>query len=212
MWLVVLALPALVLAAMTLAAMTLAAMTPGKPKLSADEVVQAHLKSIGSAEDLAKIHTCVWEGQVSTLIVNSGHPASTGIAKLFSEGRKYRISLGFDFADYKGEHFLSDGNKAEFGFSRTSSVGRSAFGDFIARYDQILKDGLMGGTLSTAWALLDLPSRQAKVDYDGMKKVDGKDLHVLAYHPKKGLGADSRILLYFEPDTFRHVRSFTRFR
>jgi len=197
-WLVVLAVPALVLATMA----------PGKPKLSPDEVVQAHLKSLGSPEDLDKLRTCVWEGKVSTVIVNSGHPPSMGIAKLFSEGRKYRISLGFDFVDYKGEHFFSDGSKTEFGFSRTNSVGRSAFGDFMAPYDQILKDGLLGGTLSTAWALLDVPARQAKLDYDGLKKIGGKELHVLAYHPKKGLGADSHIQLFFEPDTFRHVRSF----
>ena len=62
----------------------------------------------------------------------------------------------------------------------------------------------MGGTLSAAWPLLDLSERNPKLRYSGMKKVEGKPSHVLEYDSRSG---NLEIKLYFDAETFQHVRS-----
>ena len=64
---------------------------------------------------------------------------------------------------------------------------------------------MFGGTLSNAWALLDTASRKAKISFDGTKKINGKETYVLGYSPKGG--GDIDVKLYFDKETFRHVRS-----
>ena len=61
--------------------------------------------------------------------------------------------------------------------------------------------------------MLDLKARQAKAKYEGVKKIDGRELHDLTYVPNKSSsGSDLTIHLYFEPDTFRHVMTVYRMR
>jgi hypothetical protein len=69
----------------------------------------------------------------------------------------------------------------------------------------IIKEGLLGGTLSTAWSLLHLSERQARLDYRGLKRLEGKACHEVLYRPKKG--GTFQILLYFDETDFRHVRT-----
>jgi hypothetical protein len=69
-----------------------------------------------------------------------------------------------------------------------------------------LKEGLIGGTLSTAWPLLRMDQTQPKLDYRGLKKVDGRQLHEVGYRPRKGSG-ELKVSLFFDPETFRHVRT-----
>jgi serine/threonine protein kinase/tetratricopeptide (TPR) repeat protein len=71
--------------------------------------------------------------------------------------------------------------------------------------DAIIREGLLGGLLTTAWPLLNLDERKAKVSFDGLKKMDGQDLYLLHYHPHKS--TDLEINLYFDPQTFRHVKT-----
>jgi hypothetical protein len=70
-------------------------------------------------------------------------------------------------------------------------------------HNEILTEGLWGGTLSTGWALAHLDERLAKLQDRGLKKVNGRELRRVDYTPKKH--SDLEIQLYFEPDTFRHV-------
>src|SRR5207237_8203045 len=78
-------------------------------------------------------------------------------------------------------------------------------GGFLYNYDAIIKEGLFGGTLSTAWPLLDMSSHNAKLEYAGTKTIDGRQVHKLNYLPKKG--SDLEISLYFDAQTFQHVRT-----
>jgi hypothetical protein len=70
----------------------------------------------------------------------------------------------------------------------------------------MLREGLLGGTMTTAWALLNTLQRQPKLNYSGQKKVDGRQVHELKYRAKRGAG-DLQISLYFDAGTFRHVGS-----
>jgi hypothetical protein len=62
------------------------------------------------------------------------------------------------------------------------------------------------GSLSTNWALLNVAGRQPKLDVTGIKKIDGRSLYEMKYAPKKANG-NIQAFLYFDPETFRHVRS-----
>ena len=57
---------------------------------------------------------------------------------------------------------------------------------FFAEYEIIIREGLFGGTLSEAWPLLDLQQKNPKLEYLGIKKLDGKEFHVIRYAPRKG--------------------------
>jgi len=105
---------------------------------------------------------------------------------------------------YRGEQFICDGEKTSV-TGTYSDKSRSEFGQFLRAEDLPIREGLLGGALSTAWPLLDLDSRNGKLRYQGLKKVDGIELHAVSYQPKKGTDLD--ITLLFEPDTFRHVRT-----
>jgi hypothetical protein len=47
--------------------------------------------------------------------------------------------------------------------------------------------------------------KNPKLESTGTKEVDGKKLIAMKYVPRKG--SDLKIVLYFDPDTFRHVRT-----
>jgi hypothetical protein len=89
--------------------------------------------------------------------------------------------------------------------SATAQQTRSIFGEFIRTQDTIIREGLLGGALSTSWPLLNLGDRKAKLSYDGLKAIDGKKLIDVRYKPKKS--SDLDIHLYFDPETYRHVKS-----
>ena len=82
---------------------------------------------------------------------------------------------------------------------------RSALGSFLMTHSLIFKQGLMGGTLSSAWPLLDLTKRNVELEYSGEKKVGNQMLHELKYVPRGG--SDVQIKIYFDLDTFKHVRT-----
>ncbi len=66
--------------------------------------------------------------------------------------------------------------------------------------------GLLGGVLTTGWCFLRLEQLQPKLNYRGLKKIDGRQLHELSYTARKG-NDGMRVDLYFDPETFRHVRT-----
>jgi hypothetical protein len=68
-----------------------------------------------------------------------------------------------------------------------------------------MKEGLLGGVLSLGWPLLDIEKRNASLNYNNAK-VDGRELHEIDYTPKGGMN-NIKVKLFFEPDTFRHVRT-----
>ena len=77
--------------------------------------------------------------------------------------------------------------------------------NFVDGNEVVLRDGLLGGTLSSSWALIDLANKKAKLSFEGTKKIDGKEYYVMGYSPKGGSDVD--IKLYFEKETFRHART-----
>jgi len=174
-----------------------------EPATTADELTAKHLDSIGSKEARAAAKTRAVQGTADYRILVGGGGKTSGKTGLVSEGHKLRFMMKFPM-DYRGETFVFNGDAVKVAFSNTNQ-SRSPFAAFLATYEVLIRDGLFGGVLSTGWALSDIPDRKAKLVYEGLKKVDGRELHQIRYLPHKG--SDVEILLYFEPDTFRHVKT-----
>jgi hypothetical protein len=176
----------------------------GEPALRPEDLVAQHLASLGSAEARAAAKTRVVQGAAVYKILVGGSGRLDGKTGLVSDGRKVRFMVKLPQNDYKGESVAFNGDSVQVAFSNANQ-SRSPFSSFVSAQDAILREGLLGGVLSTAWALLDVPDRKPKLEYEGLKKVDGHQLHQLRYWPRKG--SDMEIRMYFEPETFHHVKT-----
>jgi hypothetical protein len=72
-------------------------------------------------------------------------------------------------------------------------------------HDKVFAEGLIGGTLSSAWPLLDLATRGPKLQYAGTEKVDGRQAHKLRYLPRDG--GDLKITIFIDAENFHHLRT-----
>lgn len=167
-----------------------------------EDIISGHLDSIAKAETRAAAKSRVVEGTAQFKILTGGAGTIDGKAVLVSLERKVQLMMKFPNNDYRGETFITDGNKVQVA-STTSAQTRSSFGEFIHVQDVVVREGLLGGVLSTAWPLLELKDRNPKLSYEGRKNIDGKDLYDVRYKPKKN--ADVEVHLYFDPESFHHV-------
>ena len=175
--------------------------------ITPDNLVARHLDSIASAETRAAIKSRVVQGKLKFTVLVGGGGFIEGTWGRVSEGQKSNFVMRFNRGDWRGEQFVFNGDKA-YVAAKTASQRRSVFGDFVHSQDYIVKEGLLGGELSTAWALGNLEANHPKLTYAGIKKVDGKDVHDLEYHSSRS--SDMQIHLYFDPETFHHVKTVYR--
>src|SRR5262245_47232811 len=173
-------------------------------KLTAEELIARHLGSVGTAEARSKASTRVASGETKFIARVGGSANVDGQAMMVSSGPKLRFGLKLPLNDYPGEDMAFDGAQAATGLLPQGR--RSQLSAFFSSKTLPLKEGLIGGTLSTAWPLLRLDQTQPKLDYRGLKKVDGRQLHEVSYRPRKG-SDDLKVSIFFDPETFRHVRT-----
>ncbi len=173
-------------------------------KMTAEEVVRKHLESIAATETRESIKSRIAIGTTKfSYRVTKGVGKSEGTAVMASEGDRSLIGMNFPEADYPHERLGYDGKSFTTGFIRTGI--RTVLGDFLYSHNDVFKEGLVGGSLSQTWALLNLAERKPKLEYGGTKKINGKEAYVLSYGLRKG--SDFEIRLYFDTSTFQHVRT-----
>lgn len=171
-------------------------------KISADDIVAKHLESIGTVEARKNIKNQVASGlvQYAVLLNKTGGNGKIVIA---SEGRKLLYGMSFSIPSYPAETIVFDGKNAKIAFAINNA--RSAFGDYLYRYKDTITEGLLGGVLGSGWALHDLVGRKAKIDFDGTKKINDREVYVLKFMPKGG--ADLSFTIFIDLQTFEHVRT-----
>jgi hypothetical protein len=172
-------------------------------KLTAEDVIARHLESLGGAEARASVKSRVMQGTVLATVRIGGGGELKGGAVMASQGPMSLIGLIFGTQDYGNEKMAFDGNKLTLGELRPGT--RTRLGGFVLTHDIIFKEGLIGGTLSASWPLLDLSGHNPKLRYSGTKKINGRQTHVLEYEPRSGGNLD--IKLFFDAETFQHVRT-----
>jgi hypothetical protein len=111
--------------------------------------------------------------------------------------------MDFGQPSYPHERIGFDGNDAF--VAQTAPGMRSPLGQILHPQKRPIEEGLLGGVLSTQWALLHAEELRPKLKYKDLKKADDVKYHVLEYKPRKK--SDFRINLFFEQETFRHVRT-----
>jgi hypothetical protein len=177
--------------------------------LKPEEVIAKHLDSIGSAQARKHLKSRAVVGAATYRVLVGGTGAVDGKFQFASEGQKSDFLFKINANGFLGEQFICDGSKASVAGTYPDKH-RSEFGVFVLDQDAVLHESLLGGVWSSGWPLLDLEARKAKVQSEGTKKVDGRELIAIRYQPKKRTDLD--ILLYFDPQTYQHVLTTYRAR
>lgn len=178
-----------------------AATPDDKPK--PEDIVAKHLQSIGTDQARAAIKSRVIAGASQVTFKSRGTATLQGGAVLASDGPRNMVTMKFDTPNYPYEKIGYNGDKVSAYQVRPGEY--TNLGSFARSYPALLKEGLMGGVLSSAWALNDLPTRKPKLEYGGTKKIDSRQVIELRYLPRGG--SDLKISLFFDAETFQHVRS-----
>lgn len=173
-------------------------------KMKPEELVAHHLNAIGSPEALSALKSLSASGAAELEILVGGNGNLTGKSRFVSEGDKLSLLVHFGISDYLQDHVFFDGKDIGVAYIRPGA--RSPLGEFLFTYDKVLKEGLFGGVLSTAWPLLHLKERNPHIKFKGLKKISGHKYDALEYRPRHGSGG-VRIMMYFDPETFRHVET-----
>lgn len=171
--------------------------------LSAEQLVAAHVKSIGRLEYIAKIKSRTFVGTTGVEFIQGMNGELKGTSMFVSQGSSLAIVAKYQDINYPGEYLAYDGKAVSVGYMKPGQ--RSPLADFIFRFNEVAKEGFLGGTLSGSWPLLDI--KKSDPDLKCRKtKVEGKELYELEYRPKN-MRSDLKIRMYFDPETFRHVRT-----
>jgi hypothetical protein len=178
-----------------------AATPDDKPKV--EDIVAKHLQSIAKDEARAAVRSRVIAGATVATFKSRGSASIQGGAVLASEGARNIVTMKFEATQYPYEKIGYDGNKV--GAYQIHPGEYTSLGGFVKANPVLLKEGLIGGTLSSAWALNDLASRKPKIEYGGTKKIDSRQVIELRYFPHGG--SDLKISLFFDAESYQHVRS-----
>lgn len=186
--------------------------TPGfaqDKKLTIEELIAHHLDSIGTAQARAFPKNRFVSGTVK-LVSRVGTASNIdGQVAVASSGAKLRYSMMFNSPQYTGEQLAFDGSKVLTG--HLPGGKRSALSLYLEQQSLPLRDGLLGGSVSTAWAMLRLDQLKPRLDYKGVKKIEGRQLHEVSYRPVKG-STDLKVAVFFDAATFQHVRTEYEFK
>jgi hypothetical protein len=172
-------------------------------KMKPEEVIAKHLASIGPADALAAIKSRIMVGNAKA-VFRTGAIDISGVSQFASEDDKVVFAMVFKLANYPYEKAGYDGKKVTVSLIETTGA-RTILGNFIMAQDAIFRHGLIGGSLSSAWPLLNPNPKEAKISYSGTDKINGRQVHVLKYSPHNA--GSLKISLYFDAETFQHVRT-----
>ncbi|MET0645827.1 MAG: hypothetical protein ABW208_04350 [Pyrinomonadaceae bacterium] len=194
---------ALSCAALAAAALPAAPRAAANEKPKPEELVARHLEAIGTAEARSPARPRVVTGDTRIDVKAGGRGGSVGSGLIASAGDKVLLGATFSSPDYPFERIGFDGTRLSARPFRPNV--RSPLANFFLSHEAVFKEGLIGGVLSTAWPLLHLDGRKPKLSYAGSGEAAGRPAHKLRYAPRKG--SDLKIVLFFDAETFRHVRT-----
>jgi hypothetical protein len=181
----------------------------GDEDLDAEKLIAAHVRALGNPKALAKIQSRTFVGTSEVRMIQGSNWTLKGNSMFVSEGTKLGIVLQYLDVNYPGEYFAYDGTDVT--VKHISPGRKSPVADFLYRFDKIMKQGLLGGALSTAWPLLS-GERTADARMKIRKvELDGREAYSLDYRPQDGVG-NMKIEMFFDPVTFRHLRTEYRVR
>ncbi len=188
-----------------LMALMCACAMPGKTqeKMDLKTLLARHAQSLKKA-DAPALQSFRATGSVVMNVLVGGSGTLAGTMELLSEGDHRRFAMNFGHVSYDHELVITDGNKIS--VDQVNTARRSDLGNFLLTQDQIFKEGIFGGTLAAGWPLADGAEGKIKLKYEGLKKVDGRDLHAVSCKTRRK-GGDVNLTLFFDPTSFNHVKT-----
>ena len=177
--------------------------TPVADKVNPEELVAKHIEAIGAAEARKSSRSRIVGGTSLMNLKTGGRGTIAGPALLASQKDKVLLKAEFSSAGYPFEKIGFDGRKLH---AKQYSPGvRSPLAEFFLSHETMFSEGLIGGTLSSAWPLLDVAARGPKLQYAGTDKIDGRQVHKLKYMPRDG--GELRITIFLDAENFQHLRT-----
>jgi hypothetical protein len=173
-------------------------------ELKAEEAISKHLDSIGTKEKRDEIKNRFVVG-TSEFASKLPSRKTAGKVVFVSEANNLFFVSSFNSREYPFEKIGCFKGKVNLPYVTPGT--RSPLGAFIADHDKILSDGLLTGSISETWTLLNLLEQKGVFKSAGTKKVDGRETYVLNYFPKGVGSSDFTVKLFFDSQTFRHVRT-----
>jgi hypothetical protein len=174
-------------------------------KITAEELVEKHIQSIGKIEDIAQIKSrvLVGSGRINSRL--SAITPDTGAVQFGSQNGKTVFAMIFNYVDYPYEKAAFDGEKISVGIPKGR---RTPVAEFLRSQTVVLKQGLFGGALNSAWPLLKLKENNIKVEYAGKGEWGDVPSHKLKFLTKTG---GVSVVLFFDVTNFHHIGSEYKF-
>ena len=177
---------------------------PVDEKIKIEDLIAKHLEAIGTADARKAGRSRIAGGDSTMNVKTGGRGSASGVALIASQDGKVLLKAEYaNAATYPFERFGFDGRK--FYALQYAPGARSPLAQFLMSHDTIFSEGLIGGSLSSSWPLLNLLDRDPKLQYGGTEKIKGRQAHKVKYMPRKG--TDLKITLFFDAETFQHVRT-----
>lgn len=172
--------------------------------LKPTEILEKHIAALGGRAKLAELKNRIAAG-ASEFESKLPSKRTHGKALIASDKENLMFVASFASKEYPMEKIGFFKNDVSLPWVTAGT--RSPLGAYLADHEKVLSDGLFTGAISSNWALLDLEKRGARLNSVGMRKVDGRTVHVLEYLGK-GIGSQEfRVRLFFDAETFSHVRT-----
>ena len=173
-------------------------------KMTVEELVAKHRNSIGTKEKLDLVKERMAMG-LSEFESKFPSKKANGKAVVASRGEDYMFLVSLSSQEYPFEKIGYFSNRVNLPF--VTAGARSPLGAFVAEHEKMLTTGAFTGAISGAWALLDPELKGAKTKLAGKKKVDDREAYVMEYWPKGMDCAEFTIRMFFDTETFRHLRT-----
>lgn len=168
------------------------------------ELISKHLESIGKKDARQSLKTIMIVGaslfESNVPVVRGG-----GRSVAVSDQGNLLFAMSFNSRDYPFEKIGYFDSKVNIPY--VTAGRRSLLGAFISEHSKILTEGLFAGLLSLRWPLHDAEQTKARIRITGKKKIDGRETYVVDYAPSGSGSAEFKIKLYFDTETYRHVRT-----
>jgi hypothetical protein len=177
-------------------------------KMPAEEIIAKHVESIGKSDLVASSKKRMAVGS-SEFKMSVEAKLATGRAILAADGSNNMVVFStFNMLDYQKERIGVFGDKIDVPFIVPGR--RSGLGTFLVTYDKFLNDRIFGGCVFSTWLFLGPDSRRGKFETEGKKKIGDHEAWVINYTPRGGLKNGSYIKLYFDTETYHHLRTVYR--
>jgi hypothetical protein len=176
-------------------------------KLTASQIIAKHLESIGTPEKRALSRTIVGTTTSEVIVPELTQKVKFNIQgknAISSDNNKILFLMAFASKNYPQEQMAFDGK--DFTYAPIPNLLLAPLTSLAMESNELIKEGLLGGTLSTSWCLQNLAiNKKAKVTLASNKKVNDRETYIIEFMPEKM--SLTNIKIYIDKNTFQHFRT-----